>query len=113
MYTTEEFVETPKITITGIKTMLDNFHRVKRCSSPRQQLIKDFYDRLVKERGSATSYLKDGKRVKLKPYTPKGVAIRMGHFKGLKDLEDLYSSCKHSKSFEKAWWYLTKVTVVK
>lgn len=106
---TDVIVKSP----TSLKTLFGNFNNVKRCSSPRQQLVKDFYDRLVKDRGSQTFYLKDGKKVKLTPYTPRNVAIRMGHFKTVEELGALYSSCKHAKSFEKTWWYLTKITTVK
>jgi hypothetical protein len=94
-----------------IGSLLGNFYEVKRPRSERACLIQQFVDRLISERGDKNFYMKDGKKVYLKPITSKSVAIRLGYIK-TQDLYYVYSICKDAKSFEKMFWFMTKTKVL-
>ena len=80
---------------------------VKRPRSKRAVLIQDIADKLKAEREDY--YIKDGKKIKLKPLTDRQIAIRVSHYDE-QQLEDLFSVCKHSKNFSKAFWFITRTT---
>lgn len=90
-----------------VKNVLDKFYEVKRPRSERASVVKMFLDRLLAERGDEEFYVKDGKRISLKPINARTVAIRLGHIP-TNELYYVYSICKDARSFGKMFWFMTR-----
>lgn len=94
-----------------IKNVLDKYYEVKRPASERASVVQMFVDKLRSERGNEKFYVKDGKRIPLKPISPRLTAIRLSHFH-INDLYYIYSICKDAKSFGKMFWFMTRTKVM-
>lgn len=94
-----------------IKNVLDKFYEVKRPRSERAVIVKMFLDRLLAERGDDRFYVKDKKRIPLKPINPKMVAVRLRYI-STSDLYYVYSICKDATSFSKMFWFMTRTKVL-
>lgn len=97
--------------MTPLSTLLQQRDIVKKPRSARASIISMIADKLKEERGKKTYYLVGTTKKTLSPITDKLVAIRTAHLKSLTDLYYLYSTCKNSLSFSKAFWFHTKTTV--
>lgn len=90
-----------------IKSVLDKFNDIKAPQSERATIVKQFVDRLSAERNAKPFYIKDGKRVSLKPISARTVAIRISYVK-TSDLYYIYSICKDARSFSEMFWFMTR-----
>lgn len=94
-----------------IRNVLDKFYEIKRPRSERASVVSMFVDKLKAERGDAKFYVKDEKRIPLKPINSSLIAIRLSHFH-INDLYYIYSICKDAKSFGKMFWFITRTKVL-
>ena len=93
--------------IKHISELLKERENLKTVKSKRALILKEIVDNLIKERNENLYYTKNGKRIKLKPITPRQIAIRTSHFT-TDQLFDLSVSCKHAKNYSATFWYLSK-----
>lgn len=94
-----------------IGNVLGKFYEVKRPRSLRAVVVKMFVDKLIAERGDTKYYIKDGKKIYLKPINPTAIAVHLAHI-GTSELEYIYSICKDARSFGKMFWFMTRTKVL-
>ena len=80
-----------KLTLPSLETYLTP----KTKLNERQELTKQFVEKLNSERGL------------LPPLEAKNVALLMAYIK-TEDLRDFYKECETKNSFSKFWWYVVK-----
>ncbi len=83
-----------------------------KANSERAYIISILVEKLESDRLMNPYYFKGDTKVRIKPFTGRSVAIRVGHFKTNQELYDLLTSCKHGKSFMSTFNYLTKIVNV-